>query len=502
MWIRGYILSTSGIIKETQKVYWNSLHSTAETRPGMYHLQDVQPLSNNTLEMLSEQEETSTAIFTSLSSTLVWTGDIDFEAYTCAHDITPPETTTFGEDTMHYIDFNDSHDTMERETPSQNFNDLYLFNGRCPKTNIDLTKESRRYRSISPERSSPGSDNTGWLSHASNSQTSTEQHGPDEPKEAVYPRGIDFPQEEASGQRPLSPDITSSSSSKRNLAAALGDDQAGTEGPRRKSTKTEHIEKQKQRRLACPYQKRDPIRHRDCLKLTLHRIKDVKQHLRRRHRQPEFYCSRCYDIFDNSQQRDEHTRRANCPTRPMPNFEGISEEQIKELIKSSGRSADDQQKWFQVWEVVFPGQPKPQSAFLDNYLEEMVSLFQGVWSSRQSDILKSVSRKDGIDSTSYGPIVNEIMETIFDLLKTETADSLSPNYSSVQGPSQGCSSPLVEPASGKSIVKTTPRQPPGSDATLAPGFDASFELEYEPPVERQESSINTLMLVSSPPYMD
>lgn len=44
--------------------------------------------------------------------------------------------------------------------------------------------------------------------------------------------------------------------------------------------------------LACPFYKRNQVRHSNCLHFRLKRIKDVKQHLLRKHKQP-YYCPIC-----------------------------------------------------------------------------------------------------------------------------------------------------------------------------------------------------------------
>lgn len=58
--------------------------------------------------------------------------------------------------------------------------------------------------------------------------------------------------------------------------------------------------------LACPFQKRDPLKHQKCLAMSLQRIKDVKQHIFRCHMNPDYYRASCYEVFDTVDDRDNH----------------------------------------------------------------------------------------------------------------------------------------------------------------------------------------------------
>ncbi|KAF4484899.1 hypothetical protein CGGC5_v007277 [Colletotrichum fructicola Nara gc5] len=47
-------------------------------------------------------------------------------------------------------------------------------------------------------------------------------------------------------------------------------------------------------RFACPYFKSDRVKHINCLHFQLKRVKDVKQHIFRKH---DFHCDTCYEVF-------------------------------------------------------------------------------------------------------------------------------------------------------------------------------------------------------------
>lgn len=149
------------------------------------------------------------------------------------------------------------------------------------------------------------------------------------------------------------------------------------------------------RTLACPFQKRDPSKHQKCLYLTLHRIKDVKQHIFRCHTKPQFYCASCYEVFDTAEHRDKHSRLRECErldTPDLPQFEGITEDQRKQLGEKSVRTMPIEEQWFQIWSIVFPGAAgeRPKSVYLGNLLEEMVPVLRTTWEAQRSSIVARV----------------------------------------------------------------------------------------------------------------
>lgn len=125
--------------------------------------------------------------------------------------------------------------------------------------------------------------------------------------------------------------------------------------------------------LACPFSKLDGGRYYECLKFKLHRVRDVKQHIARRHRGPEFYCARCWQTFPDRSEQDEHMRTVVCATKPKPLFEGISDSQRNQLARSADRGATPEQQWYSIWEILFPGKQKPSSIYLGNFMEETLS---------------------------------------------------------------------------------------------------------------------------------
>ncbi|KAG6368793.1 hypothetical protein INS49_003007 [Diaporthe citri] len=165
-----------------------------------------------------------------------------------------------------------------------------------------------------------------------------------------------------------------------------------------------HVEQK--RMLACPYRKLDPHRHRDCLKYTLHRIKDVKQHIDRRH---------------------------SCEVGHKPCLEGVTDEQRRKLNKTSSRNKSLELQWFNMWDILFPGKKRPRSAFSGNYIEEVVHLIRDCWDDKSSTLIGSAIRKHG-DIPIDKDLLDKVMGTLFKQLEEEVC---SPSPSGVLNSKMG-----------------------------------------------------------------
>ncbi|KAK1729798.1 uncharacterized protein BDZ83DRAFT_788777 [Colletotrichum acutatum] len=131
--------------------------------------------------------------------------------------------------------------------------------------------------------------------------------------------------------------------------------------------------------LACPFYKENPLKHFQCLRIELKRIKDVKQHLNRKHRQPSYYCPTCWMIFDQPTDRDIHISQRGCSLQDHVGYEGISEDQSRQLTRKVDRRLSEEQQWYSVWDIVFPDVPRPESAYLGNQIEESMVMIHDYW---------------------------------------------------------------------------------------------------------------------------
>ncbi|KXJ88327.1 hypothetical protein Micbo1qcDRAFT_166995 [Microdochium bolleyi] len=123
--------------------------------------------------------------------------------------------------------------------------------------------------------------------------------------------------------------------------------------------------------LACPYYKYNKLRHDRCLYLQLRRIKDVKQHLRRAHNQPHF-CPICGVAFaDSRDDLNEHLIARTCERREFQVPEGVTDSHRAKFTQRVARTLSLSEQWFTVWDILFPGQPRPESPFVEGPVAEV-----------------------------------------------------------------------------------------------------------------------------------
>lgn len=154
-------------------------------------------------------------------------------------------------------------------------------------------------------------------------------------------------------------------------------------------------------KFACPYGARRPATYRNCLRYSLSRIRDVKQHLRRAHSIPP-HCPRCGQDFGDDEDRDAHIRENMCAYNyqfKFDKFDGITEDQRYQLSKMSSTKEDAATQWYKIFDIVFPGQARPASPYMDQILSgELQGLREG--------ISPGLPAGQGADSEISGPILD------------------------------------------------------------------------------------------------
>lgn len=169
-----------------------------------------------------------------------------------------------------------------------------------------------------------------------------------------------------------------SAGQKRKAGAEENDDaedEDGT-GPRRKKRpKVAEEETTENQSFACPFSKKSPSIYRRCYRYELKRVRDVKQHLRRCHRKA-VYCPVCSQTFPTEEARDTHVRQRNCPENPRTSVEGISDIQAQKLAARCSSKESPEQQWFRVFDICFPGLPRPRSPYVDRLLSEELQSFR------------------------------------------------------------------------------------------------------------------------------
>ncbi|KAK1690966.1 hypothetical protein BDP55DRAFT_724541 [Colletotrichum godetiae] len=165
--------------------------------------------------------------------------------------------------------------------------------------------------------------------------------------------------------------------------------------------------------LACRFYKADKRTHNRCFLLQLNKIRDVKQHLYRKHIQPH-YCSRCGREFDTQVEERCHTRQQDCSKRANQPPDGITHDQQKELKERVDRKLAVDQHWFAVWDIVFPGKRRPYPPFVYSPTRDVPTTMRSYWQETTEETLADrFSRVPGVDSERIIGGLNTLMDNFF-----------------------------------------------------------------------------------------
>lgn len=167
------------------------------------------------------------------------------------------------------------------------------------------------------------------------------------------------------------------------------DDEGDTPQERSRVSKKNRPEMGEEMIFACPFFKKDAMAHRGCCRYTLKRIRDVKQHLGRRHQLP-IYCPRCFENFADEDARDGHARDVDCERRPSAKPEGITKAQKKLLERKAPQSQTPEQQWYGIFDILFPDHAKPQSPYLDAGLFQHVNEYQEFLRSEGPRVIRNI----------------------------------------------------------------------------------------------------------------
>ncbi|KAL0929985.1 uncharacterized protein CTRU02_214805 [Colletotrichum truncatum] len=228
--------------------------------------------------------------------------------------------------------------------------------------------------------------------------------------------------------------------------------------------------------LACPYYKHDKIRHQACLKLELQRIRDVKQHLRRKHKQPHF-CSTCGQEFDKLDEQRKHSRPQQCRMRNFAEPEGITEDQEKLLASKVDKKSTLADQWFSVWDIVFSGTPRPKSAYVNSLVCEVMSSLREFWRAKGKEIVSdhirgkrglsySIEDEERALEMVYSSTEDGMLDAVIDRFVSVYDTSSSPGKTTADGSS---SSAYGNPSLG--TVITDESLPQLSDTQFEPKID-------------------------------
>ncbi|KAI5463592.1 hypothetical protein BGZ63DRAFT_402886 [Mariannaea sp. PMI_226] len=196
-------------------------------------------------------------------------------------------------------------------------------------------------------------------------------------------------------------------------------DREGFSGTKIKRVKTgDSVEDQDDRSLACPYYKKDPIRHRRCHRYLLKKISYVKQHLIRNHQQP-IHCPRCMKEFSDDEDSYDHIRASTCQERPLSERpEGMTTTQLKQLRETrANQKHTTSEQWYEIFALLFPGVEPPSSPYLNKEHSEDMSSYIEFVEREGGNILENAIRDQfvlgDIEETAIRRVINDAIQQIY-----------------------------------------------------------------------------------------
>ncbi|KAF5604786.1 hypothetical protein FPANT_1379 [Fusarium pseudoanthophilum] len=235
-----------------------------------------------------------------------------------------------------------------------------------------------------------------------------------------------------------------STPSKRRRTSGFGDDLYDLDENRDQSP-NDSIKK-----FACPYFRKDPERHLECLNLKMIRIPDVKQHLKRRHTAP-YPCPRCSKGFSSLNLQEEHILQQDCLLGSGANCDSVSLTSQKALQARFKKSLSPEAQWYGIWTILFgERQPMPKP-HLDAVVQEVIGILRGKWLDEgQRRISEFVQAQD--QPPSYNDQLCQLLAEILD--GVEARFEQKPSDRSSRNPPVGLGHGLEE-STGVQLVTTS-----------------------------------------------
>lgn len=216
----------------------------------------------------------------------------------------------------------------------------------------------------------------------------------------------------------IAPSTTSRKRSSRSRYGDDDDDDDDTEDLRKSPKRQDNTEPENQQRFACPFYRHDPFKYTGCLSYSLRRIKDVKQHIYRKHGPLRYHCATCGLKFNTSDELTMHSFKAECTLARVQSacLEGISEDGMELLKRRGNRKASQKDQWLYIWEAAFPSAQPPESVWIGNHLDETVALIRLTWERNQRSILAPILADN--KALVPSPMADHDLETV--VIKTMT----------------------------------------------------------------------------------
>lgn len=187
----------------------------------------------------------------------------------------------------------------------------------------------------------------------------------------------------------------------------------------------------KARFFACPFYVRNNKYTKCVTRHHLQSIEEVKEHVCWEHRRPMF-CPVCKEEFRSSRDRDAHIRLRICHANTSITPEGITDDQEERLNREEKSSSPDDLRWFQIWDMIFPGVDRPSSTLYTGEREISVCSFRQFWMQSGEEIVAAFLEKKECQSYKIQNEERKLQE-IYDLVVEEVVDRIFVDFGDLTG---------------------------------------------------------------------
>ena len=181
--------------------------------------------------------------------------------------------------------------------------------------------------------------------------------------------------------------------------------------------------------FACPFYKHNSPKYIGCAHLRLTRIRDVKQHLYRRHLRPQCHLQ-CGLSPTNSQPLQDPVAACDHPQPSLGyDVEGITEAQRASLSSRVSRTSSDEDAWFSVWDIVFPNRRRPSSPYLSDHLEETLKMVYSYWKQHSLELVTSLADPAlgrALNNKSIDEVLSPLIKNLLLSFKLSSSQAVTP----------------------------------------------------------------------------
>lgn len=261
----------------------------------------------------------------------------------------------------------------------------------------------------------------------------------------------------------------SSTPSKRRRTAGLSDDLYDLDED------GDHSPNEIVKRFACPYFRKNPERHLECINLKMVRISDVKQHLKRRHT-ARYHCPICCEGFSSLNLQGNHILQQTCVPGSGANWDSVSPASQKALQARFGKTLSPEAQWYGIWTILF-GERRPMpKPHLDGVVKEVIGILRGIWLDEGRRLISEfVEAKD--QPSSYNDQLYQLLAGVLDEVEARFEQESSQKISSK---TSVISEPSPEESAGVQLdtVSRYITEGPDSQSLVAPFDTTSLSFDF------------------------